>query len=40
LGQGYFGSSECEIELKTPGYRYREVQSARLTIYGYIQQAH
>ena len=31
---------ECEIEPKSLGYRYGEVQSARLTVHGYVQQAH
>jgi hypothetical protein len=30
---------ECGIEPKTPGYRYGEVQSARLTVHGYVKQA-
>jgi hypothetical protein len=39
-GKGTLEVVECEIEPKTPGYRYGEVQSARLTIHGYVQQAH
>jgi hypothetical protein len=31
---------ECEIEPKSLDYRYGEVQSARLTVHGYVQQAH
>jgi hypothetical protein len=39
-GKGTLKVVDCEIEPKTPGYRYGEVKSARLTVHGYVQQAH